>query len=628
MRRTILFSLFLFSVLSLFSTSNVEANFFKAYYAKTANYPLMEMRYIARNNIGEPVTGLTVNNFVVKQNGVEIPTSALTLNCNDTYDIFPVNLVLLTDFTGSMNETVNDGARRREWLLEATRKFLDSIKLDEQSEIDLVPFSTAILPSSGFKKTKEEIFQWMELSLPPFQGLTNFNYPFLNPGDNVIELLKSKPNNIPRIIIMITDGYHEQKTDFQREEIQKRLLENNIILFTIAVDSPNDPTLFDLLDITTNTGGRAVQLSSKTELIKFYNLIAWDIQGKRTCRLEWNSDGICSTVSPMIDVSVELKQDNEPNQESNFELLMPEAGIKSLTSLADTILLGKNIMTFNNTLTAINETFNISSVDITPATGEIATGSLDVFPITVADKQMHNFTVTYNPHPESVPTLYKIKINSTPCETKEIFVVAPCGGVAQEKLTLDETIEGNTFEKAFDNIFENNTPLAISGSLNIPTVDAEFSIIEGSGAFTLLPGEKLAAKIKFAPQAVGMKTAMLELNIENAAICGASNIALEGNAIVNSVEDELAKQGITINQIMPNPSATISSLSIHSTKASKVKISLQNENSQNVLDIYSGELALGENNFSINSSSLPQGVYFAVINLDGKTVSRKMIVTR
>lgn len=629
MRKGLLLGLLTILAISCFSPNEASAKFFKAYTVNSSEYPKVAMRYIARNSLGEPVDGLTAGSFRIIQNGVDIPNTGLTLNCSETEEIFPLNLILLTDFTGSMNEGVPGGVTRKDWVLEATRKFLDTLKFGNGTIVNLLPFSTSTLKSSGFKSSKQEILDWMELNMPPFQGLTNLNYPFLNPSENVIDLLKDKPDNMPKVVIMITDGYHEQKTTFEWQTILDLLKENEIMLFTIAVNTQNfsDVTLYDLLDMTTKSGGRAKQVENKADLIKFYNLIAWELQGKRTCRLEWISPDMCASDGPNANVETLLTY-AEGVYESVFTFPMPEIGLTNLSLEDNYFILGKNATEAANKLSAKNANFTIGAIEITPANGDLTIENLGNIPLVINKGQEKAFNIKYTPS-DKAPTLYKIKFVTTPCETEEITVIAPCGGTALAKAELAETMERLTSQKAFASIFENNTPIEIKGKVVLSGPDAtHFNIIAGAGDFTLAPGEKLDIELEFAPSTVGLKKAIIEYNIENAAICGNASTEVEGNAIINSVEDDWAQKGIYVGNIAPNPAINETKLVVSADMPKPISISLQNSNAQKLFDIFGGELAIGSNSYTIFTENLPAGAYFVVITIDGKSIVRKIAVSK
>lgn len=626
MRKTFLFALILLLGVSFTEQSN--AQLFKAYYAKTDSFPNLSIRYLARATTGEPFAGLTRSDFRIKENGVLVDTNLYKLNCTETLESQPASFILLTDFTGSMNESVGANEYRRDWIKAAVRKFLDTMKLDGSGACNIVPFSTQLLPQTGFRTNKDDLYYWLDNDLPPFQGLTNFNPPFTDPTNSVVNLMKTRPANLPRVVIMITDGYHEQQTKFDHQSILANLLSENIILFTIAIQPPTtaDQTLSDLFNIATRTGGRATTIWTKADLIKYFNLVAWEVQGKRSCRLEYKTNPICFGESNNIEVEVELKQ--EAGFKSTFNYTVPEKGIRKIESDKYDIVLGKSKTSETAKVAVTNATFKIDSVKVSPE-GEDLTIDAGSFPKNINSGSSFDITINYTDKPSSLPRLYDVTVFSSPCNTDVIKVVAPCGGQFVENVDLGDIMVGLTGSKTIVEAFVNNTPIEIKGNVSLKGANADqFDITTGAGAFTLQPGAKHEVAINFTPNALGNKIAILDFGIENSAICGNAEAELTGNGIPNSVEDELNNEGYLVGSVNPNPASGIASLNVTAENRAKAEIGIKDAEGRNVINLFDSYLSIGDNQIEINTESLASGIYYATVTINGKTVIRKIAVVK
>jgi len=624
------FCLLLAFVLSLPSSPDVSAQFFKAYYAKKDNFPNLSVRYLARTSMGLPYQGLDSTSFKVKVNGQEIPNANVRLNCRQTEVFMPVNIILLTDFTASMNESVGGGQLRKDWVLEATRKFIDSLKLGPNGHCNIVPFASNILSPSGFKNNKEELYFYLNHQLPPFQGLTNFNPIFFNPGNNVIELLSAMPDTIPRIVVMLTDGYHEQQTKFDHDLILQRLRSANIVLFTLALHPPYDAdlkTLYDLFYISERSGGRAKELITKQELRQYFDLIAWEIQGMRSCRIEFAAPiSICADEDPNIPVEIQLLKDQ--GFQSNFKFSLPPSAIKQIDISDKFIMLGKNLTEDKVTLSAKNDNFVVTNVSITPEGGDLNI-TIGPNPIMINKDSQREIPIRFVEKPDSEPTVYTVKFQSTPCETEEFFVLAPCRGKFIDMLEFEDTQENLTSELTIKSILTNNTPIEISGVIELIGTDAaEFKIVSGDGEFILAPDESLDLTIEFTPKSIGSKTAEIRFNTDKAEICGDVITQIKATGIINSIEDELLAKGIKIGNINPNPVNKVANLTISTNSFHQANIKLQDISGQVLYSISQQNLTGGDTRIELPTETIANGTYFVMIEVDGKTIARKFVVAR
>jgi len=98
-------------------------------------------------------------------------------------------------------------------------------------------------------------------------------------------------------------------------------------------------------------------------------------------------------------------------------------------------------------------------------------------------------------------------------------------------------------------------------------------------------------------------------------------------SITVGIEEENAI--LSSYKLFPNPAATEASVSIKLTDAQKVEIKLFNSLGAQVKPSVIGEGSQGSNEYRLDVSTLPEGIYFAQIHLDGALAStRRFVVSR
>ncbi|MGE0562868.1 MAG: T9SS type A sorting domain-containing protein [Flavobacteriales bacterium] len=91
-----------------------------------------------------------------------------------------------------------------------------------------------------------------------------------------------------------------------------------------------------------------------------------------------------------------------------------------------------------------------------------------------------------------------------------------------------------------------------------------------------------------------------------------------------SVEEINTLQSV---DIYPNPTKNNSTLMIETEKSVDINVQLLNALGQKVLQVINNKMSVGKNQFLIDTSKMPSGIYFVTISLDGKmTSSRKLVV--
>lgn len=194
--------------------------------------------------------------------------------------------------------------------------------------------------------------------------------------------------------------------------------------------------------------------------------------------------------------------------------------------------------------------------------------------------------------------------------------------------TADNTDFGNitvnaTATKTFS--IQNAGPgkLTVKG-INISGANAnEFTLITPpTFPLTLDSGKAQTITIQFAPTAVGLRTATVNVN-NNDFNEGSYDFAVQGVALnsvgINTVD------GSSFVKLYPNPTGDATTVSLTLKKEEKVIINLIDLNGKAVVPAIANQYRAGEQNIVLNTSTVPSGIYFVQIEA-GSVVTRTRLV--
>ena len=107
---------------------------------------------------------------------------------------------------------------------------------------------------------------------------------------------------------------------------------------------------------------------------------------------------------------------------------------------------------------------------------------------------------------------------------------------------------------------------------------------------------------------------------------GDTNINVISQYPMYGVGVEEFNENIDIS-VFPNPvNKQFTTLSFNLEEKVNVNIALFNNLGQNVKEVFNGSLQKGNNNLKIKTSNLSKGLYFININIENKTITKKLIV--
>jgi hypothetical protein len=115
----------------------------------------------------------------------------------------------------------------------------------------------------------------------------------------------------------------------------------------------------------------------------------------------------------------------------------------------------------------------------------------------------------------------------------------------------------------------------------------------------------------------------MDLYDDNAIVYLDVDTALFNDAGLNELPDHLVKLSL-----FPNPTDEVTTLNVSLEKAEYVSVTMNGLAGDKVAFSFQGNLTVGEHSFAIDTHELPTGMYFVNIEIEGKTKTVKLIVSR
>lgn len=405
-------------------------------------FPTVRTSFMALDPYGNSYTDITTKDFEVYENGAQIPSNLLNVNCK----ISPMKVVLVLDKSTSMQDMgEGDTARKWDWVVEGAMSFIKSFNFANGSEIALTVFASDSYLKCDFTNDQKLLYDSI-MTVTPY-GKTNFNKAFFGPFVGALELLRNQPATFRRIIVFLTDGMHDDLEfgPMMPDSISNSLVSNNIQLYAITLLSPINK---DLNQVAMNSGGNAYTVSTKKQLNNIYLEISEQIKNKILCVLSWPTSLVCDDIERYKIATIKYIRHG---YEFSKLYTIPENGVAKINTDEKTYKFGNpSIGSYSDVkikLTPENSDASISNISINPSTyfsvldygfGE---GNPPVYPINIPQGTDYYITVRFTP--KSLKTFRKANliITSSPCSN----LVPLIGGIPE--VFVDEPFANNIFSK-------------------------------------------------------------------------------------------------------------------------------------------------------------------------------------
>ena len=369
-------------IIAFINFINLSAQILSISEVDVTNFPRVQTSLMAFKPGGDTYSDLTVDDFEVWENGVQIPKSQLEVWCN----ISPMKVVLVLDKSTSMQDLI-DTVRRWDWVVEGAMNFINNMQYTNGSEVALVTFGSNSKLLCEFTSDKKRLYDSLK-TISPY-GKTNYNAAFMGPYESPIDMLASQPSNFRRIIVFLTDGKHDddEAGSVRTNEITQLLVNNNIQTYAITLSS--EPSV-ELNSIAAASGGAYFQVIQKKQLNDLYTTIANEIKDKNLCFLAWPTSMVCDEIERYKSVKIVYTRHSST---FNKVYQVPESGVSRILG---------NEFTYKFGNPKVGETRDID-VEIFSENSPTTITNIQINPPTYFEVIDYGFG-------ESVPPTYPIKL--------------------------------------------------------------------------------------------------------------------------------------------------------------------------------------------------------------------------
>lgn len=412
-----------------------QAQTFSVSEINTSEFPRVKAAITVTDYFGNPIEDLTVDDFVVHEDGVNMEPT-LALNCADSITSPEVSIVLVLDQSTSMRDDAGNGERYWDWVKQGASSFINSIDYTGRTKVAMISFGAYALMRCYFTDNKQQLLDSLNAIDP--DGATRYDPPFLDPNIGAVALLNTRPTDMRRIVVFLTDGNPNQNP--QTVEIIEKLQTSNIQTYciTIMIDMNEH-----LKEISRQTGGDSFEVKTKNELNSIYEQIAFDAQKKKFCELSWETDYYCEEDRRTRQVKFEfVRYDLRKVRERPY--IAPPQSMPYVEPNGETIFFDTPNVNESTqkeiTLKAKHQPFNVNGATISPdAFYEIIDWGGQAPPFRLDIDEERTITVKFTQGNEKDRREATLKINGNKCPP-EIELV---GGVVD--IVIENPIDGELY---------------------------------------------------------------------------------------------------------------------------------------------------------------------------------------
>ncbi|HLP28381.1 MAG TPA: vWA domain-containing protein, partial [Candidatus Didemnitutus sp.] len=363
-------TLFLVVALALVAATT-HAQTVNVYGVNSSAFPKITADYVAFDAAGNPITDLTAADFSIietPQGGASTNlTATLTQKCIDQNTDPEASIIIVLDRSQSMSDVV-DGKQRWETAKDAVRAFVNRIKFTGETRVSLVSFAGNYQLINEWVNNAQPILD--SLRTLQWQTVTNYVLPFEAPGNNIYELFKKRPANIPKYCFFLTDGHPNPAIPNEIKFVNdnSQLLQAQGIRF-FSVTIKESFTHWTLESLAKASGGKAIVTDEKG-IVDLFSYLALETQITKVCQISWVSPYTCNEQGRNRTALITLLRGANPK--STVQYLTPATSVAKV-DVSDPVLFcgdppANNSSFANVTITAQNATFAATAFTITPST--------------------------------------------------------------------------------------------------------------------------------------------------------------------------------------------------------------------------------------------------------------------
>jgi Ca-activated chloride channel family protein len=227
---------------------------------------LVAVSAIARDKAGQPVTGLTRNNFILKQDGKPQEIRYFSQGSD-----LPLTLALMVDTSGSQRNYIQDE-------IAAGRVFFQTMMKKPEDRAVLVQFDTNILQLAKITSsvtTLEHALAYLSQSHDDIRG-PNRGGTLLYDAICAVSHIELSNQMGRRAMVILTDG-GDNGSQFSKKKAIEEAQHADIVIYSVYYSNGGGDEGV-LKDLSTATGGRVFTVSPKMALEQIYAEIASDMR--------------------------------------------------------------------------------------------------------------------------------------------------------------------------------------------------------------------------------------------------------------------------------------------------------------------------------------------------------------
>ena len=415
-----------FSALILFLLTAggiLSAQTLNVYSVNTTNFPTIVADYVAFDSQGKPYTNLTAADFRITEtakngNPVDV-TPTVTHKCT-TYTTEPeASIIIVLDRSESMRELVN-GKARFEYCKDAIRAFCSSLKWGGETRVSLVTFAGNYEVSAEWADNPTPITDTLRLMGP--MTSTDYNQAF-TANNNIYELFKKRPANIPRYVFFLTDGIPNPALKDEPKFISEnttKLQSQAIRFFSITILQPSTYPVLEALSKA--TGGKSV-VTDENGLVNIFSLLALESQVTEVCQLSWISPYVCAEEARTRTATIVLNKTGSPTASPTY--VTPANSIATVDVSAPVLFCGDPLANqssyANVTITARNSPLRVTAATVNPSTfftvsdWDVPRAQTTFAPFTLPVGQSRTFRVRFTQGAQQIFRQAILTLEGSPC---------------------------------------------------------------------------------------------------------------------------------------------------------------------------------------------------------------------
>jgi WD40 repeat protein len=424
-----------------------------------SKYPDVTAKFFLFDNSGFPVSGLTLSNFAIRDNGLGV-NSKNSVTCPVSVPEQKLSLTITFDLALSTLDSINSN-------FEIGRSIAKNLVTKfNKSEISITSYDIRNYLNREFTDSIPLLLNEID-NFQPARG-SLFDIPFLEEPANSIKIVNRGKNK--KIIIFITDG----SGSINDRQIIQKANADSITIYALVIGK-KAPTA--IKKISDSTGGWFLEnINKSSDISLLSNIIRALAYNYKPCEIIWNSGLGCVNLH---EIEITIPSIIGVKDIINFELLNSQ---KSMI-VADPQFMGFSSVdttktsTLSMTLTAKNRDVLIDSLQIDePFT--IIEGNVTKY--TLKKDEFLDIKIKYAPKVQAL-VFSVLKIFSDACDIAPIYITGGFPNVPPVKKTI-QIVHPNGGETL---IVGDTSFVSWIGLLKKDVIQCEYSIDNGKKWDTL-----------------------------------------------------------------------------------------------------------------------------------------------